>query len=87
MIGRTLAHYHITTAIGTETLAVPRGRLVEEDGSRREFQSQALPRYARRTREVDEADPRRLPIAGASTRRIRKGRVGRKIDETSEHSE
>ena len=61
----------ITTAIGTETLAVPRGRLVEEDGSTREFRSEALPRYARRTREVDEAILGAY-LAGANTRRIRK---------------
>lgn len=61
----------ITTAVGTETLAVPRGRLVEDDGARREFRSEALPRYARRTREVDEAILDAY-LAGANTRRIRK---------------
>jgi len=30
----------LTTEVGTQTLRVPRGRIVEEDGSRREFQSQ-----------------------------------------------
>jgi transposase-like protein len=45
----------ITTAVGTQTLDVPRGRIVEPEGSGHEFRSQALPRYARRTREVDEA--------------------------------
>ncbi len=43
----------ITTAQGLHTLAVPRGRIVDGHGSSREFRSQALPRYARRTREVD----------------------------------
>ena len=57
--------------IGTETLAVPRGRVTESDGSGREFRSEALPRYARRTREVDEAILGAY-LAGANTRRIRK---------------
>ena len=61
----------ITTAVGTETLAVPRGRVTESDGSSREFRSEALPRYARRTREVDEAILGAY-LAGANTRRIRK---------------
>ncbi len=45
----------ITMAVGTQKLDVPRGRIVDADGSSREFRSEALPRYARRTREVDEA--------------------------------
>jgi transposase-like protein len=61
----------ITTAQGLHTLAVPRGRIVDPDGSSREFRSQALPRYARRTREVDEAILGAY-LAGANTRRIRK---------------
>ncbi len=61
----------ITTAVGTQTLDVPRGRIVDPDGSCREFRSQALPRYARRTREVDEAILGAY-LAGVNTRRIRK---------------
>jgi len=61
----------LTTEVGTQTLRVPRGRIVEEDGSRREFQSQVVPRYARRTRQVDEAILGAY-LAGANTRRIRK---------------
>ena len=57
--------------MGTQTLAVPRGRIVDADGSNHEFRSQALPRYARRTREVDEAILGAY-LAGANTRRIRK---------------
>ena len=34
---------------------MPRGRLVDGDGVTHEFHSQLLPRYARRTREIDEA--------------------------------
>jgi transposase-like protein len=61
----------ITTAMGPQTLAVPRARIVEADDSSREFRSQALPRYARRTREVDEAILGAY-LAGANSRRIRK---------------
>jgi len=61
----------ITTLVGAQTLEVPRGRLFDPDGSSREFRSEALPRYARRTREVDEAILGAY-LAGANTRRIRK---------------
>jgi transposase-like protein len=61
----------ITTAVGTEPLSVPRGRVALDDGSSSEFRSEALPRYARRTREVDEAILSAY-LAGANTRRIRK---------------
>ena len=45
----------VTTPDGTRTITVPRGRVVVEDGTTQEFHSRLLPRYARRTREVDEA--------------------------------
>ena len=61
----------ITTREGLQTLEVPRGRLYNEDGSTREFRSSMLPRYARRTREVDEAILGAY-LAGANSRRIRK---------------
>lgn len=61
----------ITSELGAQTLEVPRGRIVEDDGSTREFQSQVVPRYARRTRQVDEAILGAY-LAGANTRRIRK---------------
>jgi len=61
----------ITTELGPQTLEVPRGRIVEDDGRTREFQSQVVPRYARRTRKVDEAILGAY-LAGANTRRIRK---------------
>jgi transposase-like protein len=61
----------ITTELGPQTLAVPRGRIVEPDGSAREFRSEVVPRYARRTRQVDEAILGAY-LAGANTRRIRK---------------
>ena len=61
-----------TTEVGVQTLAVPRGRIVGEDGSTREFRSQVVPRYARRTRKVDEATWARTwpePTRDASARR------------------
>jgi transposase-like protein len=61
----------ITTQVGTRELAVPRGRIVGEDGGAREFRSEILPRYQRRTREVDEAILGAY-LSGANTRRVRK---------------
>jgi putative transposase len=61
----------ITTEVGPQRLEVPRGRIVEENGSTWEFQSEVVPRYARRTRRVDEAILGAY-LAGANTRRIRK---------------
>ena len=61
----------ITTELGPQTLEVPRGRIGEDDGRTREFQSEVVPRYARRTRKVDEAILGAY-LAGANTRRIRK---------------
>ena len=45
----------LTTAEGTATITVPRGRLFRPEGETEEWRSQLLPRYARRTREVDAA--------------------------------
>ena len=61
----------ITTSAGSQTLQVPRGRLVAPDGTQAEFRSEILPRYARRTKEVDEAILG-VYLAGGNTRRIRK---------------
>ena len=61
----------ITTAYGAKDLEIPRGRLVSEDGSSEEFRSEIVPRYARRSREVDEAILGAY-LAGANSRRIRK---------------
>jgi transposase-like protein len=61
----------LTTEVGPQTLEVPRARIVEDNGSTREFRSQVVPRYARRTRKVDEAILGAY-LAGANTRRIRK---------------
>ena len=45
----------ITTTSGTRKVLVPRGRVVAKDGSTKEFRSELLARYARRTEEVDSA--------------------------------
>ena len=61
----------ITTTTGTRKIQVPRGRVDAQDGSTREFRSKLLPRYARRTEEVDSAILA-CYLAGANSRRIRK---------------
>lgn len=61
----------ITTREGTRELAVPRGRVRTAEGRTKEFRSQMLPRYARRTAEVDEAILA-CYLSGANSRRIRK---------------
>jgi len=60
----------ITTQAGTRELRVPRARLEREDGTSEEFRSELLPRYARRTRAVDDAILGSY-LAGHNTRRIR----------------
>ena len=60
----------ITTTDGTRTVKVPRGRVVDRDGATHEFHSQLLPRYARRTREIDEAILG-CYLGGVNSRRIR----------------
>jgi transposase-like protein len=61
----------ITTESGERELSIPRGRVVGENGQVQEFRSEILPRYARRTRKVDEAILG-VYLAGANTRRIRR---------------
>lgn len=61
----------ITTQAGTREIAVPRGRVLREDGSTEEFRSELLPRYARRTLAIDEAILA-CYLAGHNSRRIRK---------------
>src|SRR2546422_6181039 len=66
----------ITTSDSLRELQVPRGR--QEDGTK-EFRSQLLPRYARRTRDVDAAILGSY-LAGANSRRrghiaVRAGRI------------
>jgi transposase-like protein len=61
----------VTTATGRQTLTVPRARVRDGQGGTREFQSELLPRYQRRTREVDEAILN-VYLAGANSRRIKR---------------
>ena len=61
----------ITTEVGLQKIRVPRGRIHREDGRTEEFHSNLLPRYARRTRRVDEA-VLGIYLAGGNSRRIRK---------------
>lgn len=60
----------ITTPDGPRTVSVPRGRIVDPDGATQEFRSQLLPRYARRTREIDDAILG-CYLGGVNSRRIR----------------
>ena len=61
----------ITGSFGTVEIAVPRARMAGVDGATREWRSQALPRYARRTRQV-EALIASAYLAGTNTRRVRR---------------
>lgn len=63
--GRTL-----TTSLGPTTLAMPRARLRAADGRTREWQSAVMPRYQRRTAQVDEAILG-VYLSGTNTRRIK----------------
>ncbi len=61
----------VTTSLGSEEIEIPRGRVFKSDGGTTEFQSELLPRYARRTRAVDDA-VLGVYLAGGNSRRIRK---------------
>jgi transposase-like protein len=60
----------LTTPEGTRTVTIPRGRITGGEGETREFHSQLVPRYARRTREIDEAILG-CYLGGVNSRRIR----------------
>jgi putative transposase len=60
----------LTTPDGTRTLTVPRGRIAGSDDTTTEFHSQLLPRYARRTREIDDTILG-CYLGGVNSRRIR----------------
>jgi putative transposase len=62
---------HLTGSFGPVELAVPRARLRAEDGSTREWRSAVLPRYARRTRQL-EALIAGAYLAGTNTRRVQR---------------
>jgi putative transposase len=58
-------------SFGAVTIQVPRARLNEADGTSREWRSEALPRYARMTRQV-EALIAGAYLSGTNTRRVRR---------------
>ena len=60
----------ITSPVGVVTLTIPRARLQAGAGAVTEWQSQVLPAYARRMRQVNEAVLQAY-LCGANTRRIR----------------
>ena len=61
----------LTGSFGPVELAVPRARLRAEDGGAREWRSAVLPRYARRTRQL-EALIAGAYLAGTNTRRVQR---------------
>jgi transposase-like protein len=60
----------ILTQHGPTSLRIPRGRLFTESGATQEWRSTLLPRYQRRTRQVDAAILGTY-LAGGNTRRLR----------------
>jgi putative transposase len=60
----------LTTSDGTRPVTVPRGRIRSDDGTTAEFQSQLLPRYGRRTREIDDTILG-CYLGGVNSRRIK----------------
>src|SRR3712207_5923027 len=76
-VGGAVGHRHghrrrqLTGSFGPVELAVPRARLRAEDGTSREWRSAVLPRYARRTRQL-EALIAGAYFAGTNTRRVQR---------------
>jgi transposase-like protein len=60
----------LTTSLGPTTIAMPRARIQQADGSRTEWRSATVRRYQRRTTRVDEAILG-VYLAGGNTRRIK----------------
>ncbi len=60
----------LTTSLGPTTIAMPRARIQQADGSRIEWRSATMRRYQRRTTRVDEAILG-VYLAGGNTRRIK----------------
>lgn len=60
----------LTTSLGPTTFAMPRARVLDGDGQRREWRSQVMGRYERRTERVDEA-LLGVYLSGTNTRRVR----------------
>src|SRR5260370_2230930 len=64
----------LTTSLGATTIAMPRARIKDDDGRRREWRSQIIPRYQRRTERVDEAILG-VYLRGTNTPRLRGARA------------
>lgn len=60
----------VTTSLGPTTFLMPRARLSTEQGVQREWRSETVRRYERRTKRLDEAILG-VYLSGANTRRIR----------------
>src|SRR5437660_3153119 len=60
----------LTLRAGTVGLEAPRARLVDAEGSEREWQSQLVPRYRRSSPEVEQS-VLGVYLSGTNTRRIR----------------
>jgi transposase-like protein len=60
----------LTTSLGPATFAMPRARLQQRDGTTREWRSETVRRYERRTPRVDEAILG-VYLAGGNSRRIK----------------
>jgi transposase-like protein len=60
----------LTTSLGATTIAMPRARIEDDQRRRREWRSQIIPRYQRRTERVDEAILG-VYLSGTHTRRLR----------------
>jgi putative transposase len=60
----------LSTSLGASSIALPRARLEGADGKRHEWRSQIVPRYQRRTEQVDEAILG-VYLSGTNTRRLR----------------
>ena len=60
----------LTTSLGATTITLPRARIEDAQGQRREWRSRMIPRYQRRTERVDEAILG-VYLSGTNTRRLR----------------
>ena len=60
----------LTTSLGPATMAMPRARVRDADGTTTEWRSETMRRYQRRTRRVDEAILG-VYLAGTNTRRVK----------------
>jgi len=60
----------LTTSLGATTITLPRARIEDAQGQRREWHSRMIPRYQRRTERVGEAILG-VYLSGTNTRRLR----------------